>query len=280
MPGASAVVGEDGVWRGWRNEETGSGGGEGKGREKGDEGRNDYFFSSLGSSALGSSALGSAAGGLFSAFFFSYTCVKFVSLARSRLQASQTHLLEEGEGSLLGLGNLLLDLRGSDARRVALRLDGELAELGNEALDLLGVSGVNLLAELLDGLVGLGGDRVGRVGSLDELAALRNGESNVSSSFVRGENRNKERTSLSASACCSACSIMLSISLSESPEDAAMVMLWSLLVALSLAETLTIPSASMSKVTSTWGIPLGAGGMPTSWKLPRSLLSRTSSRSP
>jgi hypothetical protein len=87
-------------------------------------------------------------------------------------------------------------------------------------------------------------------------------------------------TSLSASACCSACSIMDSISLSESPEEAAMVMDISLFMVLSLAETLTIPSASMSKVTSTWGIPLGAGGIPTSWKLPSILLSRTSSRSP
>ena len=51
-------------------------------------------------------------------------------------------------------------------------------------------------------------------------------------------------------------------------------------VPLSLACTLTIPLASMSKVTSTWGIPLGAGGIPTSWNLPRTLLSLAISLSP
>lgn len=54
----------------------------------------------------------------------------------------------------------------------------------------------------------------------------------------------------------------------------------SLLVALSMAPTLTIPSASMSKVIWIWGTPLGAGGKPVSWKFPRILLSLTSSRSP
>jgi len=52
-----------------------------------------------------------------------------------------------------------------------------------------------------------------------------------------------------------------------------------LLVALSLAETLTIPSASTSKVISIWGTLLGVGRLPTRLKLP-SLLSRTSSHSP
>lgn len=37
----------------------------------------------------------------------------------------------------------------------------------------------------------------------------------------------------------------------------------SLPVPLSLAETLTMPLASISNVTSTWGTPRGAGGMPT-----------------
>ena len=35
-----------------------------------------------------------------------------------------------------------------------------------------------------------------------------------------------------------------------------------------LACTLTMPLASMSKVTSTWGTPRGAGGIPTSWNWP------------
>ena len=40
----------------------------------------------------------------------------------------------------------------------------------------------------------------------------------------------------------------------------------SLPVPLSLADTLTMPLASMSKVTSTWGTPRGAGGIPTCHK--------------
>src|ERR1700743_18498 len=47
----------------------------------------------------------------------------------------------------------------------------------------------------------------------------------------------------------------------------------SLVVALSRADTLTMPLASMSKVTSTWGTPRGAGGMPTRSNWPSSLLS-------
>ena len=54
----------------------------------------------------------------------------------------------------------------------------------------------------------------------------------------------------------------------------------SLLVALSLAETLTMPLASMSKVTSICGMPRGAGGMPTRSNWPSILLSAAISRSP
>ena len=46
----------------------------------------------------------------------------------------------------------------------------------------------------------------------------------------------------------------------------------SLLVALSLAVTLTMPLASMSKVTSICGTPRGAGGMPTRSNWPSSLV--------
>mmetsp|Transcript_4962 Transcript_4962/g.14856 ORF Transcript_4962/g.14856 Transcript_4962/m.14856 type:complete len:453 (-) Transcript_4962:199-1557(-) len=53
-----------------------------------------------------------------------------------------------------------------------------------------------------------------------------------------------------------------------------------LLVPLSRASTERIPLASMSNFTSTWGTPLGAGGMPSSLKLPKSLLSLTNSLSP
>jgi hypothetical protein len=50
--------------------------------------------------------------------------------------------------------------------------------------------------------------------------------------------------------------------------------------ALSFAETLTIPFASMSNVTSIWGMPRGAGGMPTKSNWPSILLSEAISRSP
>ena len=41
-------------------------------------------------------------------------------------------------------------------------------------------------------------------------------------------------------------------------------------VPLSFAETLTMPFASISKVTSIWGVPLAAGGIPTNSKFPKS----------
>ncbi|MNX11397.1 hypothetical protein D3C86_411570 [compost metagenome] len=59
-----------------------------------------------------------------------------------------------------------------------------------------------------------------------------------------------------------------------------MAIFCSLPVALSLAETFTMPLASISNVTSIWGTPRGAGGMPVSWNLPRVLLSAAISRSP
>ena len=49
---------------------------------------------------------------------------------------------------------------------------------------------------------------------------------------------------------------------------------------MSLAETLTIPFASISNVTSIWGTPLGAGAMPTNSKFPSTLLSVAISLSP
>jgi len=58
------------------------------------------------------------------------------------------------------------------------------------------------------------------------------------------------------------------------------VIFCSLLVARSFAVTLTMPLASMSKVTSTCGMPRGADGMPSRWKRPSVRLSRASGRSP
>lgn len=51
-------------------------------------------------------------------------------------------------------------------------------------------------------------------------------------------------------------------------------------VPLSLADTWTMPLASMSKVTSIWGTPRGAGGIPTSVNWPSNLLSNAISLSP
>ena len=59
-----------------------------------------------------------------------------------------------------------------------------------------------------------------------------------------------------------------------------MVILFCLPVDLSCAETLRMPLASMSNVTSIWGSPLGAGGMPDSSNLPSRLLSFVIARSP
>mmetsp|Transcript_127862 Transcript_127862/g.398208 ORF Transcript_127862/g.398208 Transcript_127862/m.398208 type:complete len:319 (+) Transcript_127862:328-1284(+) len=59
-----------------------------------------------------------------------------------------------------------------------------------------------------------------------------------------------------------------------------MVMVCSLPVPRSLAETLRMPFASMSNVTSICGTPRGAGGTPSSRKVPRILLSLANWRSP
>src|SRR4030065_318574 len=64
----------------------------------------------------------------------------------------------------------------------------------------------------------------------------------------------------SSSACASASFTMRSISASVSPELDLMVILFSLPLALSLADTCRMPLASMSKVTSICGTPRGAAG--------------------
>jgi hypothetical protein len=66
----------------------------------------------------------------------------------------------------------------------------------------------------------------------------------------------------SSSACASASFIIRLISSSVSPELALIVILFSLPVALSFADTCRMPFASMSNVTSICGIPRGAGGIP------------------
>src|SRR3989344_121464 len=59
-----------------------------------------------------------------------------------------------------------------------------------------------------------------------------------------------------------------------------MLFLCSFPVPKSLAETFTIPFASISNVTSICGIPLGAGGIPIKSNLPKDLLSVAISLSP
>ena len=83
-----------------------------------------------------------------------------------------TDLLEQRKGSGLSLGDLLLDLSTGDSGRISLSLDGHFSKLSNESFDLLRLGLVDLGSELLDRLVGLGGNRVGRVGSLDQFSSL------------------------------------------------------------------------------------------------------------
>ena len=72
----------------------------------------------------------------------------------------------------------------------------------------------------------------------------------------------------------------LSISSSESDVPDVIVMCCSLPVPRSLADTLTIPFASISNVTSICGIPRLAGAIPSSLNLPRLLLSLANCLSP
>ena len=57
-------------------------------------------------------------------------------------------LLEERERGSLGLVDLLLDLLGGDALVTGLGLEGNLAELFNESLEILALSGIDLILEL------------------------------------------------------------------------------------------------------------------------------------
>ena len=90
----------------------------------------------------------------------------------------------------------------------------------------------------------------------------------------------RSRFSLSAAALASASFTIFSTSFSLRVEAPVIEMLCSLPLPLSLAVTLRMPLASMSKVTSIWGTPRGAGGMPSRRKVPSDLLSLAISRSP
>src|SRR5258706_14814605 len=59
-------------------------------------------------------------------------------------------LLEERERGSLGLVDLLLDLFGGNALVTGLGLEGNIAELLDESLEILAVSGMDLILELGD----------------------------------------------------------------------------------------------------------------------------------
>ncbi|CAG5867822.1 unnamed protein product [Menidia menidia] len=76
------------------------------------------------------------------------------------------------------------------------------------------------------------------------------------------------------------CSILSISSLLSRPLSLVMVILFSLPVLLSTADTFRMPLASMSKVTWICGTPRGAGGIPASSNLPSRLLSLVMALSP
>lgn len=95
------------------------------------------------------------------------------------------NLLEERERGSLGLIDLLLDLLGGDALVTSLGLDGNLAELREEGLKVLALSGIDLVLELGDScrenrlavvktrrgartLLGLSANRISTVGFLND----------------------------------------------------------------------------------------------------------------
>ena len=84
----------------------------------------------------------------------------------------------------------------------------------------------------------------------------------------------------SSSACSSASRTIFSMSSLGSAEPPVIFIDCSLPVPRSLADTFTMPLASMSKVTSTCGTPRGAGAMPVSSNMPSFLLYAAISRSP
>mmetsp|Transcript_56864 Transcript_56864/g.160480 ORF Transcript_56864/g.160480 Transcript_56864/m.160480 type:complete len:449 (+) Transcript_56864:131-1477(+) len=84
----------------------------------------------------------------------------------------------------------------------------------------------------------------------------------------------------SSAAFASASRTICSTSALSSVEDPAIVMVCSFPVPRSFADTLRMPFASMSNVTSIWGTPRGAGGTPSRRKLPKTLLSWANCRSP
>ena len=98
------------------------------------------------------------------------------------------------------------------------------------------------------------------------------------SARLRFSTRSRWRRSVSANS--SASRIMRCTSPSSMLEAPCTIRLCSRPVVLSIADTWRMPLASISKDTSTWGTPRGAGGMPISLNRPRDLLLAAISRSP
>ncbi len=85
---------------------------------------------------------------------------------------------------------------------------------------------------------------------------------------------------LSCSSNCFASLTIFLTSVSASLVEAVIVIFCSLPVPRSFADTFRIPDASISNETSIWGIPRGAGGIPTRLNCPRLTLSAAMGRSP
>ena len=132
-----------------------------------------------------------------------------------------------------------------------------LAQLHDPALDRRGLGLVELVAVLGERALGLVGERLGEVLRVRRLAqAMR-----LFGMRLRVVDHLLHLVVREAGAA-------LDLDLLDVP------------VPMSFADTLMIPFASMSKVTSICGMPRGAGGIPTSWNLPSVLLYAAISDSP
>jgi hypothetical protein len=93
-------------------------------------------------------------------------------LGGTRLGLGLVHLVEEAQAGLLELIGLGLHLLGGDLTLARLALGDELTERGDLLADGLGLGLVNAVLELLEGLLGVVGDRVGTVGGLNGSLAV------------------------------------------------------------------------------------------------------------
>jgi len=93
--------------------------------------------------------------------------------ARVVLGVLLVYLLEEPEGYLLDLASSLLELLGSDEGSAAWPLTANSRSLViNSTMRLLTLSSLELIHELVHGLLGISEDRVGHVSLLNNISAL------------------------------------------------------------------------------------------------------------